>query len=325
MRYVAQNYFKQPEIFTAEIFPQARAKLNLLSLLFPSSPNHATIYTLLKTSQDEFGSSTHSISTHTVEEVLEFATKCKYEYEIEVDPLQDDKATEIVLQKFGRPHMRAFHASWISFFMAFVAWFSIAPILPTIRVSANAFPIQCKIHHFYFTIFYNSICFSSDNSICSLIPRYIPSIFRFSIKYCRRHSGLPRDRCGLPTSVPCALLLSCDLSWVLYVTSTALVASWLLSCSPALSPSSSPEPSPPSQVCALYELSLVLSDRHLSWHSSGRVRCLQRYVYSVYSVYCVCIIIVCKVYTVYVYCITLILTVIPFTRTLTLTGNRRYC
>ena len=65
----------------------------------------------------------------------------KYEYEVATDPLQDDKSTEIVLQKFGRPHMRAFHASWISLFMALVAWFSIAPILPTIKVqSVNAIP-----------------------------------------------------------------------------------------------------------------------------------------------------------------------------------------
>jgi hypothetical protein len=70
-----------------------------------------------------------------------FALKAKYEYEVIVDPEQEDKSTEIILSKSGRPHMRAFHAAWISFFMAFVSWFSIAPILPTIKVDIpDAYP-----------------------------------------------------------------------------------------------------------------------------------------------------------------------------------------
>jgi NNP family nitrate/nitrite transporter-like MFS transporter len=55
------------------------------------------------------------------------------EYSIEVDPDQDDKAKEIKLCSFARPHMRAFHCSWAGFFIAFFIWFAIAPLLSEIR------------------------------------------------------------------------------------------------------------------------------------------------------------------------------------------------
>lgn len=58
----------------------------------------------------------------------------KYQtYAIKVDPEQDDKATEIKLCSFARPHMRAFHCSWWNFFIAFFIWFAAAPLLPEIR------------------------------------------------------------------------------------------------------------------------------------------------------------------------------------------------
>ena len=50
-----------------------------------------------------------------------------------VDPDQDDKASEIKLCSFKRPHMRAFHCSWWCFFIAFFIWFAIAPLLSEIR------------------------------------------------------------------------------------------------------------------------------------------------------------------------------------------------
>lgn len=55
------------------------------------------------------------------------------EYRLKVDPDQDDKATEIKLLSFARPHMRAFHLSWWCFFIAFFIWFAIAPLLGEIR------------------------------------------------------------------------------------------------------------------------------------------------------------------------------------------------
>uniref|UniRef100_A0A6U6IS54 Nitrate/nitrite transporter n=1 Tax=Odontella aurita TaxID=265563 RepID=A0A6U6IS54_9STRA len=60
----------------------------------------------------------------------------KYQtYQLNVDPDQDDKATEIKLCNFSRPHMRAFHCSWWSFFIAFFIWFSIAPLLSEIKIT----------------------------------------------------------------------------------------------------------------------------------------------------------------------------------------------
>jgi len=54
-------------------------------------------------------------------------------YFLKVDPNQDDKATEIKLLSFSRPHMRAFHCSWFCFFIAFFIWFAVAPLLPEVK------------------------------------------------------------------------------------------------------------------------------------------------------------------------------------------------
>ena len=50
-----------------------------------------------------------------------------------VDPTQNFKSKTIRLTSFARPHMRAFHCSWMSFFLAFLCWFAFAPLMPTIR------------------------------------------------------------------------------------------------------------------------------------------------------------------------------------------------
>jgi NNP family nitrate/nitrite transporter-like MFS transporter len=54
-------------------------------------------------------------------------------YSLKVDPNQDDKATEIKFCSIARPHMRAFHCAWLSYFMAVFMWFSIAPLLSEIQ------------------------------------------------------------------------------------------------------------------------------------------------------------------------------------------------
>ena len=44
-----------------------------------------------------------------------------------------DKATRIDLFSFSTPQMRAFHLTWVAFFVCFFAWFAVAPLMPVIR------------------------------------------------------------------------------------------------------------------------------------------------------------------------------------------------
>ena len=43
------------------------------------------------------------------------------------------KATRIDLFSFATPQMRAFHLTWIAFFVCFFAWFATAPLMPVIK------------------------------------------------------------------------------------------------------------------------------------------------------------------------------------------------
>ena len=45
----------------------------------------------------------------------------------------DNKATRINLLDFSSPPMRAFHMTWIAFFLCFFAWFGIAPLMSVVR------------------------------------------------------------------------------------------------------------------------------------------------------------------------------------------------
>ncbi|RLZ08981.1 MFS transporter [Acinetobacter sp. 2JN-4] len=46
--------------------------------------------------------------------------------------LDAKKATEIKLFSFSTPAMRAFHMTWLAFFVTFFAWFACAPLMPVI-------------------------------------------------------------------------------------------------------------------------------------------------------------------------------------------------
>ena len=44
-----------------------------------------------------------------------------------------NKATSIALFTFSTPQMRAFHLTWMAFFVCFFAWFACAPLMPVIK------------------------------------------------------------------------------------------------------------------------------------------------------------------------------------------------
>ena len=47
--------------------------------------------------------------------------------------MTSQKATRIDLFSFSTPQMRAFHLSWMAFFVCFFAWFAVAPLMPVIK------------------------------------------------------------------------------------------------------------------------------------------------------------------------------------------------
>ena len=50
-----------------------------------------------------------------------------------LQPDSDGRATRIRLLNFATAPTRAFHLSWIAFFLSFVAWFGIAPLMAIVR------------------------------------------------------------------------------------------------------------------------------------------------------------------------------------------------
>jgi NNP family nitrate/nitrite transporter-like MFS transporter len=56
-------------------------------------------------------------------------------YDLCVDHNTGDRAMQIKLFSLRRPHMRALHCAWLSFFLAFVIWVSPAPLLKEIQGS----------------------------------------------------------------------------------------------------------------------------------------------------------------------------------------------
>jgi NNP family nitrate/nitrite transporter-like MFS transporter len=81
-------------------------------------------------------------------------------YACRVDHHQGDRAIEIPLVVFERPHMRAFHFAWMSFFVAFFTWFAISPLLPEIK---NSLGLSHR------EIFMSNVFGSAGTVICRII------------------------------------------------------------------------------------------------------------------------------------------------------------
>lgn len=57
----------------------------------------------------------------------------QFDRRLALEPDADGKATRIRLLDFHSAPMRAFHLSWFAFFLSFVAWFGIAPLMAVVR------------------------------------------------------------------------------------------------------------------------------------------------------------------------------------------------
>lgn len=53
-----------------------------------------------------------------------------------------NKATKIKLFSISTPQMRAFHMTWFAFFLAFFAWFGIAPLMAIVREELHLTKVQ---------------------------------------------------------------------------------------------------------------------------------------------------------------------------------------
>jgi NNP family nitrate/nitrite transporter-like MFS transporter len=123
----------------------SRAPRTLIDLGFPVSGHTDAVaetprlpldlgITALARTADHKSNSYQSMPTDPYRQIPVLQSRPRqFSFDICTDPQQGDKATEIRLFSFQRPHMRAFHYSWLSFFIAFFGWFSIPPIMPTIK------------------------------------------------------------------------------------------------------------------------------------------------------------------------------------------------
>lgn len=54
----------------------------------------------------------------------------------------EQRATRLQLLSFSSIPMRAFHLTWMAFFVSFFAWFAVAPLMPAIRTDLGLTPAQ---------------------------------------------------------------------------------------------------------------------------------------------------------------------------------------
>ena len=93
----------------------------------------------------------------------------KYEtYAIHVDRTQDDRACEIAIFSFDRPHMRGFHLAWLGFFLGFFVWYAITPLLSEVQESLNLSKAE---------IWTSSICAAIGSTICRVLMGPLTDVY----------------------------------------------------------------------------------------------------------------------------------------------------
>ena len=135
--------------------------------------------------QYEASHSTSQVNTR--EDQMHLASwDSKFEtYACRVDQSQDDSSVEIAIMSTARPHMRAFHYAWLTFFFAFLAWFSVTPLLSEIKTSLKLSKEE---------IWTSSICSVAG----AVVTRCIAGLF-CDIYGARLISAVVLVICGVPT------------------------------------------------------------------------------------------------------------------------------
>lgn len=109
-------------------------------------------------------------------------------YDLRVDSRQNDRAAEIKVFSWKRPHARAMHCAWISFFLAFTIWFAVAPLLVEIQ---NTLGISTQ------QIWTSSIC----SDLTTIFMRF------FIGPLCDKHgSRIPMGIVLMVASIPTAMV-----------------------------------------------------------------------------------------------------------------------
>ena len=118
------------------------APISLSQLVLQDAPSSNT------EGECDYDDNGHLRSDSTNESIAQTTSHCAYtrdaapdskyrQYACLVDSSHNDQSLEIHLYSFKRPHMRAFHLAWISFFTAFFTWFSITPLLAEVERSLH--------------------------------------------------------------------------------------------------------------------------------------------------------------------------------------------
>jgi len=124
---------------------------------------------------------------HSREDQMHLASwDSKYEsYACRVDQSQEDSSVEIAIYSTARPHMRAFHYAWLTFFFAFFAWFSATPLLSEIQTSLKLSKEE---------IWTSSICSAAGSVVTRCLAGPFCDIFG-----ARLVSAVILVICGVPT------------------------------------------------------------------------------------------------------------------------------